>query len=989
MKSLKLFKPVAIFIVIISLFAALVPAASAEEPTETYYGSQYADTVLMNISFSDIARLYGDSWPKATVYEMAALDVIKGYGDRTFRREEYVSKEQAIALLYRMAGREADAQKAGEELQKARLEDERLRDALRVWSDGYLKLAVTEGIITQEDFDEALSEDQSYVRFSRASPATREQVAEWIAKILKIEPVYGQQLIFNSYNDWKNADPLKVPYIEAVLNARIMHGMEGGYFHPTKAITRQEMAQVLKNAEEYAFPVLKLQKRFGIVEAINSQSIQRTDRLTEMREYMLRMSDGTLHKMVVEFEIDAARRRRVESMPGRSMNRNREIVAYKDGHIGNSDLLDEGDNIEITVDENKTVRFVKVIDSDVKPAYVAAKIKSIDIAGSLITVEQFSYVIDPVFYDARDDARSYMTDDASRKVSYNVSTNVAVVIDRQPSSIDKLVPETYVILTTRSGIVTAIRTANLDIGMEKDVVTGIVEENNPPLGYISLYSEDGSSEPEKFRIYYYNTSNLEVIRDGKTVYVDEVRPGDTVFLRLGSDGNVREISAKNNYACKYGTVISKYSDRIHVEYDDGIQQMLEISDSLLVIKDRRIVGYDELKSSDRVKLILHEQQGSRGLKQLTIEHGGSYISNVYRARISYIDGVTGKIVWENVERLEGGKWVKADNKGNYSIPLNDNCRIIYGQEPIDIEIINKNLKRCAAYIAAEKGYGGEEKAVFISLRNEADNELGPYEDRVAAVYEGTRYISIRQNSDTFKYGEGTIIIKSGRLVSIAGIAQNDPVVLVASRSDRTGNLVADVINVLDRTIAGSLMIYRGRISNINDNTDFTVESYATLDGFIWNTVNAPKTFKLSYDTRILGDSGAVSIRDFLTYGDNSYKNRSVYIVVKDSVPVLISTAPYGSINFKGEVFSTNLTNGTGGGSGGAGQFTLFRTKVYNKTTGLWTDCDDITVFIPRNAIIIKDGNITSVNEIRKGRTVRVLKNESAPMGEGYIIFIEK
>lgn len=989
MKSVNLSKPFMISILIISFLASYIPGVSAEEPVETYSGSQYADAVLKNVSFSDIARLYGDSWPKATVYEMAALDIIKGYGDRTFGREEYVSKEQAIALLYRMAGREADAQKSGEELQKARSEDERLRDAVRVWSDGYLKLASTEGIITQEDFDDALSEDQSDVRFSRTSPATREQVAEWTARILKIEPVYGQQVIFNSYNDWRNADPLKVPYIEAVLKARIMNGMEGGYFYPAKFITRQEMAQVLKNAEEYAFPVLNLQKRFGIVETINAQSVQTTGRLTEMREHMLRMSDGTLHKMVTEFEIDAARRRRVESAPGRNVNGNREIVVYKDGNIGNSDLLNEGDNIEITLDENKTVKFVKVIDSDVKPAYVAAKVKSIDIAGSLITVEQFSYVIDPVFYDARDDAGGYITGDASRRVSYNVSTNVAVIIDKQPSSMDKLVPETYVILTTRSGIVTSIRTANLDIGMEKNVATGIVEENNPALGYISLYSEDGSNEPEKFRIYYYNTGNLEVLKDGKPVHIDGVKPGDTVFLRLGPDDSVREISAKNNYVCKYANVISKYSDRINVEYDDGSQQMLEIDDSLLIIKDRRIVGYGELKSGDRVKLILHEQQGSGGLKQLTIEHGGSYISNVYRARISYIDGVTGKVVWENVERLEGGKWIKEDNKGNYSIPLGDNCRIMYGGEPVDTGTINNNLKKCAAYIAAEKGYGGEEKAAFISLRNEADNELGPYEDRIAAVYEGTRDIGIRQNPDTFKYGEGTIIIKSGRLVSIAGVAQNDPVVLVASRNDRTGDLVADVINVPDRAIAGSLMIYRGRISNINDNTDFTVGSYATLDGLIWNTVNTPKTFKLSYDTRILGDDGAVSIRDFLTYGDNSYKDRSVYVVAKDAAPVLISTAPYGYVNIKGEVLSTDLAGGTGAGSGGANQFTLFRAKRYNNTTGQWADCADLTVSIPQNAIIIKDGNIASVSEIRKGRTVRILKSDSSLTEDGYIIFIER
>jgi len=54
------------------------------------------------------------------------------------------------------------------------------------------------------------------------------------------------------------------------------------------------------------------------------------------------------------------------------------------------------------------------------------------------------------------------------------------------------------------------------------VVTGIVEENNPQMGYISLYGEDGTGTSvgaEQFynlRIYNYGNQNeLEVIKNQK------------------------------------------------------------------------------------------------------------------------------------------------------------------------------------------------------------------------------------------------------------------------------------------------------------------------------------------------------------------------------------------------------------------------------------------------------------------------------------------
>jgi len=70
-----------------------------------------------------------------------------------------------------------------------------------MWSDGYLQLAAGEGLISSQDLQDAFTADQSSLgqeHFKKA-PAQRQEVAYWISKVFGIEPVYGQQKIFNSF----------------------------------------------------------------------------------------------------------------------------------------------------------------------------------------------------------------------------------------------------------------------------------------------------------------------------------------------------------------------------------------------------------------------------------------------------------------------------------------------------------------------------------------------------------------------------------------------------------------------------------------------------------------------------------------------------------------------------------------------------------------------------------------------------------------------
>jgi len=85
-------------------FALNIPVHADEEPEKIYYGLKNASTILNNINFTDVRN--SATWSKEAICEAAALDIVKGYGNRVFGRTNNVTKEEAIAIIYRAAGRE-------------------------------------------------------------------------------------------------------------------------------------------------------------------------------------------------------------------------------------------------------------------------------------------------------------------------------------------------------------------------------------------------------------------------------------------------------------------------------------------------------------------------------------------------------------------------------------------------------------------------------------------------------------------------------------------------------------------------------------------------------------------------------------------------------------------------------------------------------------------------------------------------------------------
>jgi hypothetical protein len=983
-KTYLLKKTIALTITMLLSFSVLTSIYKIEAAENIYTGINTVNTILNNIDYRDIRQ--SNAWSKEAICEVSALEIMKGYGNQTFGRTNSVTKEQALALVYNAVGREAEAQVAAEAIDIGRMADNKKTYAPAMWSDGYLQLAATDGLISAKDLSDALALDKSAFtqeNFYRDSTAQRQDVAFWIASVLGLEPVYGQQKIFNSYSDWVGADPFNIPYIEAVLKHNIMNGLGNGRFNPRGNVTREQMAQIIKNALPVILPLRGYERKLGTIESIEP-SVSFIDGQSKTEStYNIRNSGGSLHQVKTQIFTGQSTDYRNEQSGRIEAKENIDLIVYKNGWLGKSDVLEKGDRIEYTVTMEGKVVYVKVLSTTADTNYLVAKVNNIDTTNQTLNISNI-YDIDYTKVDLDDDKFSYHSEGKKVDVTYVYSSDVEVYVENIKSKIEHIKQGMDVVLAIENDMVTGIKSVTLKL-KDQSVANGIVEDNNPQLGYITLYNEkkiEDETVPSIKTYNYSNPKNITIMKNYKAANIEEIEGGDSVYIKFDDEGNIEIISAVDNYIQRHGKVLSKKPLSLAIQYDDGTQQILVTSGDIPVILDKKLVNYDSIKEGDRLKLLLNITDTSTSLKQITIEGDEHFITNIYKGVVDKLDDVSNSLIIRNMEILKNGKWERTVQKGFSMIGIAEGSELYYNNENISLDFVNRKLRSNQAYIAVEKDYGGEEKAVLVSFKQSDATELTEFDDSIVSNTMGSEgELSLEKGTNNIFYNRGTIIIKDKRLVIGSSISPEDTAYIVANRAFNDGMYYAKIVEIVPRSDPNFIGIYRGRIASINENKDFTVNSFSQLNGVNWEFYNTPKTFRITYDTSIVDDSGVVGQRNFTDHGSSSYKDRTVYILANGTDAVLVNTAPYGNVSVKGEIYEINAEDEST-------EFVLYNTKVYNPSTHMWEKSKDMRLNILQNSIILKDNMIVQARDIAKGDKVRLIKKDESETGDAYIIFIE-
>lgn len=290
----------------------------------TYYGLTNGDTVISNINFKDLQNKSADYWSKPAIYQMAAFGVVSGFTDKTFLPNSSVTNEQAITLLLKAMGK-----------------DEEVNQAINItnndtWSSKYIRYARKNGIVTEKTvMDKADIKSTTNIDalknanvLIRDIPITREEVAGMVSRALDLTGTKELEFLDNAQIADKH-----LKYVKAVVEVGIMRGTDDNMFNPKSSLTREEMAQILKNAEEYILSNMKIIKKKGIVNSVSSTNINLIDE---------KGNDIKIDVSETNFPI------------------------LRRGNLTGKTSVKANDDVEYYVTSDKQVKFMRVIDEGIE-----------------------------------------------------------------------------------------------------------------------------------------------------------------------------------------------------------------------------------------------------------------------------------------------------------------------------------------------------------------------------------------------------------------------------------------------------------------------------------------------------------------------------------------------------------------------------------------------------------------------------------------------
>ena len=1024
--------------------SALTDTKVFTDPVENIYvGRDEGWDFIENLTFGDVGAGH---WAKEAVTRSGAYDMVKGYSGN-FNPNGTVSNQEAIAFVIRIMGMENAAQTRASELKET---SPQYNSVVPTWANGYLSLAQENGLISDVEYLDTLVEDQTTldpaVSFFKGAPATRERVADWIVKGIRVSApnalnVTGtsQQSMYK-FSDWDSVDVAYAQSLELLCANGVLSGANGE-INPKGNLTRAEMAQILSSLDTIYFQAANLERKTGTVGGIQDAQYSQTSTASLWRNIYIRNMDGKID--VLQFQLKDS---------GSPQDKAADTVVYADGEIVGLASLLEGDKIEYIVekaqsaganeqitpqdlttnpieDENagasgnnnnnnsaqkQKVIFVK-LTGGLERKEVQGKLMQIDYENGQIHIldnlgKRFSYPIVNGLYGTNDDGENYIVMGEKRYIDKNLPYGSAVKLALVNDTVDDI---EYV----------------GDMNLRNEI-RGIVVENNTSYGYLTVIGNDGK---EITKNYYPDQTEVEKQEyydlDDETGYLDQVfptgaydprdtqissiEPGDIVFIRTFQDDpeTIESISASTNYIMKYGKVNSYVNDgtglnQLMLQYENGQTSWFDVADDIFASKAGKPIEQNEIQAGDWVKVLVNQAIISPGyimesVKEITVEGTGHEINTIIKGQLGAINNIQNKISVQDSYTLTKNGWSDHMNVRDISIANND-IEYYYEGKRINLDYAMRFLKHADndVYVAMENNYSGE-KVAMVSFRTSRDDVLDA--DTIINS-DGVGNFNISSREGTISTDGGTIVRRHGRLVTGQNIMIPDYATVVLN-----GNNKAAVVDIYDQPDVSGVIIGRGRILSVDEGKSFSLKSTGILTGTKWVYSPVERTFQIDHNTMYIDENGISNMDNFIEYTTNSVVSK-VYNIVSDGTKAThVVNSPYAKDSVRGDVVSVGTRENEGddgeeGGDEGGDENTTENVIVIKNTTYLknkaykWDDVSyedtSVNVTIPPNSIIVKNNKVVGLSDIEKGDKLRVLTDnlpDSLKSGmdvTGYIILVE-
>ncbi|MFZ5642625.1 MAG: S-layer homology domain-containing protein [Bacillota bacterium] len=167
----------------------------------------------------------GDHWALEPITQCKIYNLVKGYPEGRFYPERALSRAEALILICKGLGLDS-------QVGKISTKGISFPADLPMEYRGYIALSADKQLIGKEIIQ--------YMQFN--SPATRLEVALWIARALNVKGTGEGSLVFTDTRNILSADK---DMLSGIVEAGIMNGYPDNTFRPSKSLTRAEMASIL------------------------------------------------------------------------------------------------------------------------------------------------------------------------------------------------------------------------------------------------------------------------------------------------------------------------------------------------------------------------------------------------------------------------------------------------------------------------------------------------------------------------------------------------------------------------------------------------------------------------------------------------------------------------------------------------------------------------------------------------------------------------
>lgn len=565
-----------------------------------------------------------------------------------------------------------------------------------------------------------------------------------------------------------------------------------------------------------------------------------------------------------------------------------------------------------------------------------------------------------------------------------VSDDCIIFIDSARTIFNEIEQDTFMLITIRNNVITEMQSVNRVLFQEGGVYNGILEENNPALGYVTLYFPDGSGTSpnlstalSSYRTYsYQNIDDVTVYKDGVLSDIEQLNAGDSVFIKLDDNGYMVKISGTDNYYPVYGRVRTKGNGMLQIEVKGGDFLQIHIPRNTPIFENKRRATWDDIKQGDDVRILLQTSKNQTIIGQVTIAKREVEVDNIYKANLSSFNKFTNSIMVTGIQRFTNGVWNTIDIRGARKLTINENY---YPEIP--------RGAFGTIYIATGKNVIGNDTVVNLVMENNSLNSA-VIQDTIIDADPGRGRLILMNRNLPVSYDKSSLVLKGGKMISPNQIQSND-IAYIATSNTIDGSVKANVIYIQEPVKDTGFSLIRGRISNIDWCSSMTVESFSEFISPNWEFHNIQKTLTLDpLLTHVFDDGGRIDLPEFDDVGDESYKNRSAYILAQNGKAMFISTAPYGDVVCKGRIeeligvqkdsFNHIVTPATA--------IVIRDGNCYNDELSLWELETKLQFTLNANTVFVKNGEIIDASKLEKGDSITVIKSEHAD--DAFVVLAE-